>query len=63
MAGLTFSSLLKGIELTLSDLTLSQNIYYKSLTWLSEMIDTGPFCSKMQPFTFLSWEKSKGSHL
>lgn len=40
MAGLTFSSPLKGIELTLSDLTLSQNIYYKSLTRLSEMIDT-----------------------
>lgn len=40
MAGLTYSSLLKGgIKLTLNDLTLNHDIYYNSMTWLSEVID------------------------
>lgn len=49
-----------GIELTLRDLMCSQNIYYKSLMRLSEMIDIGPFCSKIQAFIFFGWEKSQG---
>lgn len=54
MAESTYSSLLKGYWTDIEWPHIQPNIYYKILTWLSEMIDIGLFYSKMEPFIFFS---------